>query len=93
LAEFFGMGMQPRPEERPTAEPGPMNVFLNGLGGGVMQTNGPALIAFFAQAQSGLKERVSSRGSEDSRAMNWECAGFGTTMGNRSSAAESARYL
>jgi len=37
--------------------------------------------------------RVSSSGSVDSREMNWACAGFGTVMGSRSSAAAAASYL
>src|ERR1700682_2217587 len=37
--------------------------------------------------------RVSSWASVDSRPMNWACAGFGTVMGNRSSAAAAPRYL
>jgi hypothetical protein len=52
--EFFGMGMQPRPEERPTAEFGPVQVLLDGLGGGVVETDGPALVAFLAQTQGGF---------------------------------------
>jgi hypothetical protein len=52
--EFFGMGMQPRPKERPTAEFCPVQVLLDGLGGGIVETDGPALIAFFAQTQGRL---------------------------------------
>jgi hypothetical protein len=45
--QLFGMGMPARPEERAAGQPGAMEVFLDRLGGGIMQAHGPAFAAFF----------------------------------------------
>ncbi len=52
--QFLGVGMPARPEERTAREFGALQVLVDRLGGGVVQADGAALVAFFAQAQGGL---------------------------------------
>jgi hypothetical protein len=56
-------------------------------------TESPAGIPMSCRARVAESARVSSTGSDFARAMNWASAGFGTTIGNRNSAAQPARYL
>lgn len=46
--------MPARPEEGTAGQFGALLVLVNRLGGGVVQADGAALVAFFAQAQGGL---------------------------------------
>ena len=52
--QFLGVGMPARPEERTTGEFGALQVLVDRLGSGVVQADGAALVAFFAQTQRGL---------------------------------------
>ena len=44
--------MAPGAEQRTAGQPDAFDVFVNGLGGGVVQTDGAALVAFLAQADA-----------------------------------------
>ncbi len=52
--QFLGVGMPARPEEGTAREFGALQVLVNRLRCSVVQANGAALVAFFAQAQGGL---------------------------------------